>query len=166
MVVVSIFGFLLYTHRLLSRLDTLSGKFKNEGKPVRWSQLDAYILVHKSVLFFHCVSKDIGLRHLCRIDSLNVHDDSEIDWKKLPDEHWNTWSPHTLQRRWVCMKRSIKGHEDMTHAGTYCRKALHRTFFSHLPSRTHGHPTNKKGSVTAASYNSTAQEDHKRGDYR
>ncbi|KAF7792820.1 hypothetical protein EIP86_003920 [Pleurotus ostreatoroseus] len=68
-------------------LDTLSGKFKNDGK-----------------------------KYLDRIDSLHVHDDTEIDWKKLPDEHWNSWSPHALQRRWVCMKRSIKGHEDMTHS--------------------------------------------------
>lgn len=52
-----------------------------------------------------------------RIDSLKVNDDSEIDWKKLPDEHWNIWSAHTLQRRWLTMKRSVKGYEDMSHAG-------------------------------------------------
>ncbi|KAJ3558308.1 hypothetical protein NM688_g996 [Phlebia brevispora] len=96
-------------------LDTLSGKFKNEGRTVRWSQLDAYILVHK-------------------IDSLNVHDDTEIDWKKLPDEHWNVWSPHSLQRRWLCMKRSIKGYEDMSHAGKH---ALPLELVSPPPSRPH-----------------------------
>ncbi|EKM59747.1 uncharacterized protein PHACADRAFT_114905 [Phanerochaete carnosa HHB-10118-sp] len=77
--------------------DSLSTQIKNEGAKPRWSQLDAYILVHK-------------------VDSLKVNDDSEIDWKKLPDEHWNIWSAHTLQRRWLTMKRSIKGYEDMTHA--------------------------------------------------
>ncbi|KIP08350.1 hypothetical protein PHLGIDRAFT_104482 [Phlebiopsis gigantea 11061_1 CR5-6] len=76
--------------------DSLCTQIKNEGSKPRWSQLDAYILVHK-------------------IDSLKVNDDSEIDWKKLPDEHWNIWSAHTLQRRWLTMKRSVKGYEDMSH---------------------------------------------------
>ena len=53
-----------------------------------------------------------------RVDSLNVRDDTEIDWKLLPDENWNVWSAHALQRRWLTMKRSIKGHEEMSHAGT------------------------------------------------
>ncbi|KAI0701188.1 hypothetical protein BC835DRAFT_1265131 [Cytidiella melzeri] len=78
-------------------LDSLSSRFKNEGMKPRWGQVDAYILVHK-------------------IDSLNVRDDSEIDWKTLPDEDWNMWSAHSLQRRWLTMKRSVKGFEDMSHA--------------------------------------------------
>ncbi|KZT05601.1 uncharacterized protein LAESUDRAFT_655614 [Laetiporus sulphureus 93-53] len=77
--------------------DTLSTQMKNAGERPRWSQMDAYILVHK-------------------VDSLNVRDDTEIDWKLLPDEHWNIWSAHSLQRRWLTMKRSVKGYEDMTHA--------------------------------------------------
>ena len=48
---------------------------------------------------------------------MNVRDDTEIDWKLLPDENWNVWSAHALQRRWLTMKRSIKGHEEMSHAG-------------------------------------------------
>jgi len=48
---------------------------------------------------------------------MNVRDDSEIDWKVLPDANWNFWSAHTLQRRWLTMKRSIRGHENMTHEG-------------------------------------------------
>ncbi len=55
---------------------------------------------------------------LFRVDSLNVRDDSEIDWKTLPDPNWNLWSAHTLQRRWLTMKRSVRGYEDMTHAGS------------------------------------------------
>ncbi|KAI0089199.1 hypothetical protein BDY19DRAFT_985163 [Irpex rosettiformis] len=78
-------------------LDSLCPKLKNDGMKPRWSQLDAYILVHK-------------------VDSLSVRDDSEIDWKTLPDEDWNTWSAHALQRRWLTMKRSVKGHEEMSHA--------------------------------------------------
>ncbi|TFK75752.1 hypothetical protein BDN72DRAFT_756223 [Pluteus cervinus] len=76
--------------------DALSKTVKNEGQKPRWSQQDAFILVHK-------------------VDSLNVRDDTEIDWKTLSDPHWNLWSAHTLQRRWLTMKRGIKGFEDMTH---------------------------------------------------
>ncbi|KII94886.1 hypothetical protein PLICRDRAFT_98811 [Plicaturopsis crispa FD-325 SS-3] len=76
--------------------DSLSKTVKNEGQKPRWSQQDAFILVHK-------------------VNSLNVRDDTEIDWKILSDPHWNLWSAHSLQRRWLTMKRSIKGYEDMTH---------------------------------------------------
>lgn len=76
--------------------DSLSKTVKNEGQKPRWSPQDAYILVHK-------------------VDSLRVRDDTEIDWKTLPDQDWNLWSAHSLQRRWLTMKRSIKGYEDMTH---------------------------------------------------
>ncbi|KAJ6628789.1 hypothetical protein B0H10DRAFT_1989359 [Mycena sp. CBHHK59/15] len=77
--------------------DSLSNKYKSGGQSVRWSQQDAFILIHK-------------------IDSLDVWDDSEIDWKVIPNPQWNVWSAHTLQRRWLSMKKSIKGFEDMTHA--------------------------------------------------
>ncbi|TFK43731.1 hypothetical protein BDQ12DRAFT_193251 [Crucibulum laeve] len=76
--------------------DALSKTVKNEGQKPRWSQQDGYILVHK-------------------VDSLNVRDDTEIDWKTISDPDWNLWSAHTLQRRWLTMKRSVKGFEDMTH---------------------------------------------------
>ena len=59
-----------------------------------------------------------GINGFFRVDSLNVRDDSEIDWKTLPDPNWNLWSAHTLQRRWLTMKRSVRGFEDMTHAGS------------------------------------------------
>ncbi|KAI0797040.1 hypothetical protein C8Q75DRAFT_222797 [Abortiporus biennis] len=78
-------------------IDSLSLQFKNQGLKPRWGPIDAYILVHK-------------------IDSLNVIHDSEIDWKRLPDEHWNNWSAHALQRRWATLKKSIPGYEEMSHA--------------------------------------------------
>ncbi|PIL37442.1 transcription factor [Ganoderma sinense ZZ0214-1] len=78
--------------------DIFWGVLKNTGERPRWSAMDAYILVHK-------------------VDSMNVRDDTEIDWKLLPDENWNIWSAHSLQRRWLTMKRSIKGFEEMSHAG-------------------------------------------------
>jgi hypothetical protein len=52
---------------------------------------------------------------------MNVRDDTEIDWKTLPDTDWNLWSAHSLQRRWLTMKRGIKGYEDMTHQGSSCK---------------------------------------------
>ncbi|TEB35819.1 hypothetical protein FA13DRAFT_1387718 [Coprinellus micaceus] len=76
--------------------DSLSKLVKNDGTKPRWSPTDAFILIHK-------------------IDSLKVNDDTEIDWKLLPDPDWNLWSAHTLQRRWLTMKRGIKGYEEMTH---------------------------------------------------
>ncbi|KAG9317467.1 hypothetical protein JVU11DRAFT_1669 [Chiua virens] len=76
--------------------DSLSKTVKNEGQKPRWSPQDAYILVHK-------------------VDSLKARDDTEIDWKTLTDPDWNLWSAHSLQRRWLTMKRSIKGYEEMTH---------------------------------------------------
>ncbi|KAI5116616.1 hypothetical protein M0805_009197 [Coniferiporia weirii] len=76
--------------------DALSKTVKNEGQKPRWGQQDAYILVHK-------------------IASLNVHDDSEIDWKLLADEDWNLWSAHSLQRRWLTLKRSVRGYDEMSH---------------------------------------------------
>ncbi|KAF9057950.1 hypothetical protein BJ165DRAFT_1334881 [Panaeolus papilionaceus] len=76
--------------------DSLSKKVKTGGGEPRWNQQDAFILVHK-------------------IDSLNVRDDTEIDWKTISDPDWNLWSAHILQRRWLTLKRGVKGYEDMTH---------------------------------------------------
>ncbi|KAF8631550.1 hypothetical protein AX15_002305 [Amanita polypyramis BW_CC] len=78
--------------------DALSKTVKNEGQKPRWSVQDAYILIHK-------------------IDSLDVNDDTEIDWKTLPDPAWNLWSAHTLQRRWLTMKRSVPHFENLSHQG-------------------------------------------------
>ena len=61
---------------------------------------------------------------VCRIDSLNVRDDTEIDWKTISDADWNLWSAHTLQRRWFTLKRSVKGHENMTHQGSSSRLSI------------------------------------------
>ncbi|PBK72726.1 hypothetical protein ARMSODRAFT_953124 [Armillaria solidipes] len=76
--------------------DCLNPSTKNAGQKPRWGNQDSYILVHK-------------------LDSLQIFDDSEIDWKTIPDPQWNLWSPHILQRRWLTMKRGVKGHEFMTH---------------------------------------------------
>ena len=116
--------------------------------------------------FCRCLAIVSDATPLGRIDSLNVHDDSEIDWKKLPDEHWNNWSAHALQRRWLCMKRSVKGYEDMSHAGKLVsmRSAVLYEFISAC--RAYGHPPYEEGTVTGAINCTSAQEDHQRGDNR
>jgi hypothetical protein len=80
-----------------------------------------------------------------------VRDDTEIDWKNLPDEDWNMWSAHALQRRWLTMKRSIKGHEDMSHAGADTIIILYyfKSTCAYTICRTHGHLENEEGSVTS-----------------
>ena len=46
---------------------------------------------------------------------LDVQDDSEINWNTLlSDPSWNLWSAHQIQRRWLTMKRAIKGYESMS----------------------------------------------------
>ncbi|KAF7301819.1 Carbohydrate esterase family 9 protein [Mycena indigotica] len=76
-------------------LDKLNLKHKTNGTGARWSRTDAEKLINK-------------------IAVLNVRDDTEIDWKTLREEDWNLWSAHVLQRRWLNMKRAVKGYEDMT----------------------------------------------------
>ncbi|KAH7914403.1 hypothetical protein BJ138DRAFT_1143950 [Hygrophoropsis aurantiaca] len=105
--------------------DSLSKTVKNEGQKPRWSPQDAYILVHK-------------------VDSMNVRDDTEIDWKTLPDPDWNLWSAHSLQRRWLTMKRGIKGYEDMTHQEIM---DILRVKKAHLPSNP---SATRKRKVTSA----------------
>ena len=100
----------------ITRTDALSKTVKNEGRKPRWSQQDAFILVHKYVFStYSLIWHDVWFYQ--RIDSLHVRDDTEIDWKLISDPDWNLWSAHTLQRRWLTLKKGVKGYEDMTHQG-------------------------------------------------
>jgi hypothetical protein len=104
------------------RTDSLSNALKNEGEKPRWTAQDAYILIHKCAPFSWLPPYLLILLH--RVDSLDVRHDSEIDWKTFPDPDWNLWSPHLIQRRWTTMKRGVKGHETMSHAGSSCVAAI------------------------------------------
>ena len=107
----------------LPRTDSLSNTLKNEGEKPRWTAQDAYILIHKSVFPSPPPRRSVFTHahvSFCRVHSLDIRHDSEIDWKTFPDSDWNLWSPHLLQRRWMTMKRSIKGHENMSHSGGFC----------------------------------------------
>ncbi|KAF8524606.1 hypothetical protein BU17DRAFT_30066, partial [Hysterangium stoloniferum] len=74
--------------------DCLRATVKNNGAAARWSKMDASILVHK-------------------VGALDVRDDSEINWKELPDKDWNLHSAHMIQRRWRALVSAIKDHEQM-----------------------------------------------------
>jgi hypothetical protein len=92
-----------------------------------------------------------------RVDSLNVRDDTEIDWKTLPDPGWNFWSAHSLQRRWLTLKRSIKGFEEMTHAGqsfTSLKSRFKILFILSIGSicRNHGYSPTQKSPITDSAY--------------
>ncbi|CAE7174524.1 unnamed protein product [Rhizoctonia solani] len=91
--------------------DALNKRVKNAGERPRWSAQDAYILVHK-------------------VASMPVQDDTEIDWKLLPDPQWNLWSAHQLQRRWFGLKKTLKDSDTMPHSG--------RTITFHLRSVAYG----------------------------
>ncbi|VDC04086.1 unnamed protein product [Peniophora sp. CBMAI 1063] len=75
---------------------TESLRFRVAKVEKRWSKSDSFILVQK-------------------IDSLDVEDETEIDWNSLADPDWNMHSGHTMQRRWRQMKQKIDGHEKMSH---------------------------------------------------
>ncbi|EUC57692.1 nucleolar protein [Rhizoctonia solani AG-3 Rhs1AP] len=79
------------------KTDALNKRVKNAGERPRWSAQDAYILVHK-------------------VASMPVQDDTEIDWKLLPDPQWNLWSAHQLQRRWFGLKKTLKDSDEMPHS--------------------------------------------------
>lgn len=117
---------------------------KNLGGPLKMH------IFWSTSAFVHPVSRGSPLIQDCRIDSLNVRHDSEIDWKTLPDSDWNLWSPHILQRRWTTMKRSIKCHETMPHQGKF-------EAYNHVPPylmcllRYPGHPTPKESNQLQSS---------------
>ncbi|KAG8761806.1 RNA polymerase I enhancer binding protein [Ceratobasidium sp. 428] len=77
--------------------DALNKRVKNSGEKPRWNAQDAYILVHK-------------------VASMPVQDDTEIDWKLLPDPQWNLWSAHQLQRRWFGLKKTLKDADTIPHS--------------------------------------------------
>jgi len=116
------------------RTDVLSKQVKSNGQNPRWSNQDAYILVHK---WDQPIAPKEWMTYLIiRLDSLRVRDDTEVDWKTLADKDWNLWSPHILQRRWQTMKKSVKGYEEMTHQGmtstldfrTSCNNSFSRNY--------------------------------------
>ncbi|KAH9046704.1 hypothetical protein EDB84DRAFT_1435350 [Lactarius hengduanensis] len=80
--------------------DTLEGKARNEDKTRRWKEDDSYVLI-------------------CKIASLDVDDEDDIDWKSLNDPAWNMWSSHYLQQKWRQLKASRNSDSTMCHRGGY-----------------------------------------------
>lgn len=68
---------------------------------------------------------------MLRIDSLNVVNESDIDWKSLSDPTWNMWSGHCLQQKWRSMKIACKLDDSVCHRGectTFIPPVIYLTF--------------------------------------
>ncbi|KAH9997052.1 hypothetical protein BJV77DRAFT_960316 [Russula vinacea] len=80
--------------------ESLRGKVRNAGKTRRWKHEDSYILI-------------------CKIASLDLDEEADVDWKSLTDLSWNMWSGNYLQRKWKWLKAScdaddsLKCHRDV-----------------------------------------------------
>jgi hypothetical protein len=65
--------------------------------------------------------QSVVTRSLCsillRVSSLDVRDESEIDWNTLRGTDLDNWSAHILQRRWTKLKAAITDFEDKSHEG-------------------------------------------------
>jgi hypothetical protein len=60
----------------------------------------------------------VPARHLVhRIASLDVDEETDIDWKSLNDPSW-MWSSHSLQQRWRRLKAPIDT-DGMSYRGEY-----------------------------------------------
>jgi len=56
---------------------------------------------------------------MLRIASLDVNDESDIDWKSLSDPGWNMWSGHYLHQKWRSLKASCNDESIVRHHGEY-----------------------------------------------
>ncbi|KAH9013460.1 hypothetical protein EDB85DRAFT_2158194 [Lactarius pseudohatsudake] len=72
--------------------DTLGGK--------AWKEDDTYVL-------------------LCKIASLDIDDENDIDWRSLSDPAWNMWSDRLLRQKWRQLKASCNTDNIMCHRGGY-----------------------------------------------
>ncbi|KAH9988303.1 hypothetical protein BJV77DRAFT_1022435 [Russula vinacea] len=103
--------------------DSLRGKIENEGKTRCWKEEDSYILV-------------------CKIASLDVDEETDIDWRSLRDPSWNMWSARFLRQKWRKLKASYTAdevicHRDVVHhAVTRTRPILRAGAVSSTPSST------------------------------
>ncbi|KAH9033062.1 hypothetical protein EDB85DRAFT_2145101 [Lactarius pseudohatsudake] len=75
--------------------DTLGGK--------AWKEDDTYVL-------------------LCKIASLDIDDENDIDWRSLSDPAWNMWSDRLLRQKWRQLKASCNTDNIMCHRGGLCKK--------------------------------------------
>src|ERR1700742_1055280 len=54
-----------------------------------------------------------------RIVSLDVDNESDINWRSLSDPSWNMWSGHHLQQKWRFLKTSSNLDGALGHRGEY-----------------------------------------------
>lgn len=105
----------------LCRSDTLEGKVRNEDKARRWKEDDSYVLIYKCASC--AVDAELANHQLHRINSLDVGDENDIDWKSLSDPAWNMWSGHFLQQKWRQLKASYNADGITCYRGGYMASA-------------------------------------------
>jgi hypothetical protein len=76
---------------------------------------------------------------MLRIDSLNVVNESDVDWKSLSDPTWNMWSGHCLQQKWKSMKIACELDDSVCHRGE-CYNILSTCRLSYVPNRCSSSP--------------------------
>jgi hypothetical protein len=67
----------------------------------------------------------LARQQVYRIASLDLDEETDIDWKNLKDASWNRWSSHSLKQRWKSLKASINN-DGMSHRGEYMIYILHK----------------------------------------
>lgn len=104
------------------RLNQLRSRVQNDTEKLTWTNKDSVILLRRYGPSFHSTfTNPADPRRHYRLASLELEDESEINWNALSDGDWNLWSAHTLQRHWAKMKKRVKGHEDRTFGGMILR---------------------------------------------
>ncbi|KAF8260200.1 hypothetical protein EI94DRAFT_1706477 [Lactarius quietus] len=78
--------------------EMLEGKARNKDQRRCWTKDDSYVLI-------------------CKIASLDLDNDSDIDWKSLSDPSWNMWTGHHLQQKWRWLKASYNADRVTCHRG-------------------------------------------------
>lgn len=88
-----------------------------------------------------CIVNFVSANHLIphRIASLNLKDESDIDWKSLGYPSWDMWSAHFLQQKWRQLKTSYNA--DGAHHGQ-CMTLSFSVFQLHVFDRCRTSPHN------------------------
>jgi hypothetical protein len=78
-----------------------------------------------------------------RIASLDLDDESDIDWKSLNDPAWDMWSGRRLQKKWRSLKATCNAADGIvSHRGEYNTSISHASFYLTSPIRLGKSPSN------------------------
>jgi hypothetical protein len=74
-----------------------------------------------------------------RIASLDLDDESDIDWRSLNDSTWDMWSGRRLRQKWRSLKLKVTCNADdgtVSHRGEYDTSISPASFISYIPDQT------------------------------